>query len=80
MYTSYSQVMLIYSMATYKAPIYKKTVYYPAGAIGLAWLYGVSSSLPTPAYAVYLLVKTRHEGLSLWEVCCTHMRIRAKMP
>ena len=67
-------------MATYKAPIYKKTVYYPAGAIGLAWLYGVSSSLPTPAYAVYLLVKTRHEGLSLWEVCSIHMRIRAKMP
>jgi len=60
-------VMLIYSLATYKAPVYKKTVVYPAGAIGLAWIYALSSSLPTPAYAVYLLVKTRNEGLTLWE-------------
>ena len=61
--------MLFYSLITYKAPIYNKIVYYPSAAIAVAWLYGISSSMPVPAYAAYLLFyKSREEELSLMQV------------
>jgi len=60
--------MLFYSLATYKAPTYKSYKYPPA-AVGFAWLYGISSSLPVPIYAIYFMFwKTRDEPLTLREV------------
>lgn len=61
--------MLFYSLATYGAPVYNKVIPYPTLAIALAWMYGISSALPVPGYAAYLLFyRTKAEPLSLKEV------------
>jgi len=62
------QGMFFYTLVKYEAPKYGD-MEYPSAAIGIAWLYGISSSLPILVYPLYLLfIKTRGEPLGLWQV------------
>ncbi|KAF6025222.1 hypothetical protein EB796_016468 [Bugula neritina] len=59
--------MFFYTLVKYEAPKYGD-MEYPSAAIGIAWLYGISSSLPILVYPLYLLfIKTRGEPLGLWQ-------------